>query len=96
MEHLKSALLGWAPALPANVRLGCNGSPGLNMSLLRTYVNYDRKKFYKIGSILYALSIYIQTSLMWVGSWPCPQTLRYPGANVYKNTALIYHGKLPR
>ncbi len=30
VEHLKAASLGWALALPANIRLGRQGLPGTN------------------------------------------------------------------
>jgi len=49
MEYLKGASLGFAPASSANIRLGWNGLPGLLLSsLLCTFVNYGRKKVYKI------------------------------------------------
>ena len=35
--------------LPANIRLGQKGLPGRNTRLLRIFVNYVGKKFYKIG-----------------------------------------------
>jgi hypothetical protein len=36
-------------ALPTNIRLSWKGLPGKNSSLLRTFVNYGRKKFCNIG-----------------------------------------------
>ncbi len=36
-------------ASPAYIRLGWNGFLGTNNSLLRKFVNYSRKKFYRIG-----------------------------------------------
>jgi hypothetical protein len=42
--------LGWALAIPANIRLGQKGSPGTNtLAYYEKYVNYDRKKFFSIG-----------------------------------------------
>jgi hypothetical protein len=35
--------------LPTNIRLGWKGLLGRNASLLRTFLNYDRKKFYSTG-----------------------------------------------
>ncbi len=50
MELLKGNSLGYAMALPANIRLGRKGLPGKkHSSLLRKLVNYGRKKFYNIG-----------------------------------------------
>jgi len=39
---------GYAPALPANIRLGWKGLPGTN-SLDYHEKNYDHKKFYNNG-----------------------------------------------
>ncbi len=51
MEHLKGASIGYAPALLTNiVKAGKKDLPGTNTSLLQTFVNYDRKKFDKIGT----------------------------------------------
>jgi hypothetical protein len=36
-------------ALPINTRLGCEGLPGTNTSLLRKSVNYGHNKFYSTG-----------------------------------------------
>jgi hypothetical protein len=44
VEHLKRASLEYAPALPANIRLGWKGLPGTN-----TLAFYGRKKFYNTG-----------------------------------------------
>ncbi len=39
-------------ALPVNIRLGWKGLPGTNTGSLRKSVNYGRKKFYRIGSLV--------------------------------------------
>jgi hypothetical protein len=38
-------------ALPSNIRLGWRGLSGTNTSLLRTFINYDCKKFYNVGPL---------------------------------------------
>jgi len=50
-EHFSGALLlGRLLDLPANIRLGWK-------SLLRTFVNYGRKKFYNIGHTFFYLDV---------------------------------------
>jgi hypothetical protein len=49
VEHLKGASLGEAPALPANIRLVWKGLTGTNTLLIKNFVNYGRRKFYRIG-----------------------------------------------
>jgi hypothetical protein len=42
-------------ALPTNIRLGWKGLPGINaLALFKNFVNYVRKKFYRIGSRLWS------------------------------------------
>jgi hypothetical protein len=46
MEHLNGASLGYALALPGNIRLGWKGLSGTNtLGLLQKSVNYGRKSF---------------------------------------------------
>jgi hypothetical protein len=49
VEHLKDASLRLAPALPANIRLGWKAARDQHSSLLGKSVNYNRKKFCRIG-----------------------------------------------
>ena len=50
MEHLKGTSLGYATALPKNIRLGWKGLPGdKHPSLMQKSVGYGRKKFYSTG-----------------------------------------------
>ncbi len=50
LEDLKGSSLGLALALLVNIKVGWNGLPVTNKhySLLRTLVNYERKKLYEI------------------------------------------------
>jgi hypothetical protein len=48
---MKGASLGWALALPANIRLGWKGLPEKNTSLLQKSINYGCKTFYSIGPL---------------------------------------------
>jgi len=47
VEQLKGASPASTPASFAKIRLGM---PATNTSLLQTFINYDRKSFYNIGS----------------------------------------------
>ncbi len=49
MENLKGVSLEWAPIIPANIRPSLRG---LLCSLLRTLINYGRKKVYSIGPLI--------------------------------------------
>ncbi len=53
VEHLKCVSLGWAPALPTNIRLGWKSLPNKISSLLWKSVNYKRKQFYSTGPMCY-------------------------------------------
>jgi hypothetical protein len=52
LEDLKGSSLGLALALLVYIKVGWNGLPVTNKhySLLRTLVNYERKRFYENGS----------------------------------------------
>jgi hypothetical protein len=66
-------------ALSANIRLGLKIVPRTNTSLLRTFVNYGRKKFYNFGPWPFAVnykSVMFQTvyprrigNVWLLGSW---------------------------
>jgi hypothetical protein len=59
MEHLKGSSIGQAPVLPTNIRPSWKGLPGdKHSSLLQTFVNYRRKKFYTIGPNIQSNSSY--------------------------------------
>jgi len=45
VEQLKATSLGYAPALPAIIRLGWKGLSGTNTGLLRKFVNYGQVMF---------------------------------------------------
>ncbi len=47
VEHLKGALLGLAPALQVNIRLGWKGLPGTNALAYMKAIRYSRKMFYR-------------------------------------------------
>jgi hypothetical protein len=56
-------LLGRLMTLPTNFRLDWKDLPGTNTSILRTFENYGRKKFYNIGSRNPIMKTTTETSL---------------------------------
>ncbi len=55
MEHLKGALLRWALALPADIRLGWKGLPGTNT--LACYENLEIRVLVKQRPYFLQLSV---------------------------------------
>jgi hypothetical protein len=75
----KKVLYHWALVLQANFRQSMKGVPRTNTSILPTFVNYDRKKFYKNGPRTYGLvSSKVWYLLRWRISGPCCPLRRRP------------------